>query len=178
MTNTNPPVGQSTTEMTDPRRWTINLPWSTPPVKPNGGHGNIHAHAAKVKRARQTMGLLARNARLPAMARCRVELVWYVPDRVHRDADNLVWTLKPLCDALSSSRRPWDYQVVPDDTPEFMVKLMPRIVYAPGEPKRMVLIVTEMVSVEHTETHCEGVGSGTWTNKKAIPATTRIARGS
>lgn len=126
------------------RSWTLVLPWDAPPVKPNGGHGNVYAHAAKVKAARTAAGVLARNAGIPAMGRCRVELVWQVPDRRKRDADNLVWTLKPLCDALSSSRQPHDHRIVPDDTPEFMVKEMPRIVYAPGEPKRLVLTVTEL----------------------------------
>lgn len=149
-----PPVGEPNTGLDHPRQWTIELPWSAPPVKPNGGHGNVYAHAAKVKRARQTMGLLARNAGLPAMVACRVELVWYVPDRRKRDVDNLVWTLKPLCDALSSNAKPWDHLIVPDDTPEFMTKPMPRIVYAPDRPKRMVLIVTEIVSTGHIENRC------------------------
>ena len=125
------------------RQWVIPLPWSVPPVKPNGGHGNIYAHAAKVKRARQTMGLLARRAGIPRMGRCRVELVWFVPDRIARDADNLVWTLKPLCDALSGTK-PWDWQVVPGDTPEHMEKPMPAIIYRPGEPKQLVVTVTEI----------------------------------
>lgn len=120
------------------------LPWDAPPVKPNGGHGNIYAHAGKVKEVRKAAGILAWSAAIPPLPKCRVELVWYVPDRRKRDADNLVWTLKPICDALSSSRQPHDHQIVPDDTPEFMEKLMPRIVYAPGESKRLVLTITEM----------------------------------
>ncbi|MFF2822640.1 hypothetical protein ACFVRV_06255 [Arthrobacter koreensis] len=127
------------------RLWTIPLPWSTPPVKPNGGHGNVYAHAKKVRTTRQTMGLLARNANIPPLGCCRVELTWFVPDRIHRDVDNLAWTLKPLCDALAGTKV-WDHQIVPDDTPEFMVKPMPTIVYRPGEPKEMVLTISEIPS--------------------------------
>lgn len=125
------------------RSWTIALPWSTPPVKPNGGHGNVYAHAKKVRITRQTMGLLARKAGIPTLGRCRVELTWFVPDRIARDVDNLAWTLKPLCDALAGTKV-WDHQIVPNDTPEFMVKPMPTIIYRPGEPKEMVLAITEI----------------------------------
>lgn len=122
----------------------IDLPWATPPVKPNGGHGNIQAHARKVKQARQVMGLLARQAKLPKLDRCEVLLTWHVGDRIARDADNLAWTLKPLCDALSSGKGPWDHVIVQDDTPEFMVKLMPAIEYVKGQQKRMSFRVREL----------------------------------
>lgn len=126
------------------REWVIELPWPTPPVKPNGGHGNVYAHAKKVKQARQVMGLLARNAKLPPLARCEVLLTWHVGDLVARDADNLVWTLKPLCDALSSGKKPWDHPIVQDDTPEFMVKPMPVVSYVKGQRKRMSVRVREL----------------------------------
>lgn len=123
------------------RTWEIVLPWTVPPVKPNGGHGNIYAHAAKVKSTRQTMGLLARKAGIPWLGRCEVRLTWYVSDKIKRDADNLVWTTKPICDALAGTK-PGDHKIVDDDTPDLMVKHMPAIVYRPGEPKQMVLTIT------------------------------------
>jgi len=127
------------------REWLIELPWSVPPVKPNGGHGNIHAHARKVKQARQVMGLLARNAQIPVLGRCEVLLTWHVGDRIARDADNLLWVLKPLCDALAGAgKQPWDYPIVPDDTPEYMRKLMPEISYVAGQKKRMTLTIREV----------------------------------
>jgi len=126
------------------REWVIELPWATPPVKPNGGHGNIHSHARKVKQARQVMGLLARQAKLPTLDRCEVLLTWHVGDRIARDADNLAWTLKPLCDALASGKGAWDHKIVQDDTPAFMVKHMPAIEYVKGQPKRMTLTVREL----------------------------------
>lgn len=129
--------------MDTPRSWRIDTPWSVPPVKPNGGHANRYAHAKKVRDARTTFGLLARKHLIPQLDRCRVELVWQVPDRIARDVDNLAWTLKPICDALAG-RRPLDHQIVPNDTPEWMEKPMPRIDYRPGEPKLLYVIVTEL----------------------------------
>lgn len=122
----------------------LELPWAVPPVKPNGGYGNRYSHAAKVREARQAAGLLARNAKVPALGRCEVLLEWHVGDRIARDVDNLCWTLKPLCDALSSAKKPTDHRIVPDDTPEWMVKPMPRIVYVKGQVKRMTLTIREL----------------------------------
>lgn len=125
------------------RSWEIDLPWSAPPVKPNGGHGNIYAHAAKVKATRRTMGLLARNAKIPKMGRCEIWLTWHVGDRTKRDADNLVWMLKPLCDALAGTK-PGDHQIVTDDTPEYMTKHMPNIDYVQGQAKRFTITIKEI----------------------------------
>lgn len=125
------------------RSWEITLPWTVPPVKPNGGHGNRYAHAKKVKTTRQTMGLLARNAKIPKLDRCEVQLTWYVPDRIARDADNLAWLLKPLCDALAGTL-PGDHQIVHNDTPEYMTKHMPNIVYSPDQNKHFRILIKEI----------------------------------
>ncbi|MEO5317617.1 hypothetical protein PV761_03350 [Arthrobacter sp. CC3] len=126
----------------------IELPWATPPVKPNGGYGSRFSHAAKVREARQTMGLLARAAKIPRLGKCQVLLVWHVGDRIARDQDNLAWTLKPLCDALASAKKPTDYRIVPDDTPEFMVKPMPVISYVKGQRKRLTVTITDIPAPE------------------------------
>ena len=57
----------------------------------------------------------------PAMKRIQVQLVWWVNDNRRRDVDNIVPTFKAMCDGLV------DAGIVPDDTPEFMDKLMPQI---------------------------------------------------
>jgi hypothetical protein len=126
------------------REWVIDLPWATPPVKPNGGYSNRYAHSAKVAQARQVMGLLGRAAGIPPLARCEVLLTWHVGDRIARDADNLVWTLKPLCDALSSGKKHTDHPIVRDDTPEFMVKPMPVVEFVKGQRKRLSVRVREL----------------------------------
>lgn len=129
-------------------RWALDLPWDAPPVKPNGGHGNVYAHARKVKDVRKTAGLLARNARIPrGLDRVRVQLVWYVPDRRRRDVDNLWMTLKALADGLTADGGKggeYDWPVVADDTPEYMEKPAPQIVYRKGCRKRLVLFVDRL----------------------------------
>lgn len=126
------------------REWVLELPWATPPVKPNGGYGSRYAHAAKVRAARQAAGLLARSAGIPQLGRCRVLLTWHVGDLIARDVDNLAWTLKPLCDALASDKKPTDHRIVQDDTPAYMEKPMPEISYVKGQRKRMTLTVREL----------------------------------
>lgn len=53
------------------------------------------------------------------------QLVWMTPDARRRDEDNLVATAKAAWDGLV------DAGIVEDDTPQFMTKLMPRIVSHP-----------------------------------------------
>ena len=81
------------------------------------------------QKARQTRALRelaawrAKSLRIgPQVERVDVGLVWTVTTAHRRDEENLVATLKPLCDGLV------DAGVVPDDTPQFMRKLMPEIV--------------------------------------------------
>lgn len=128
--------------------WAIELPWDSPPIKPNGGYANRYAHARKVKDVRKTAGLLARQARIPlGLDRVRVQLVWYVPDRRRRDVDNLWMTLKALADGLTADGGKggeYDWPVVEDDTPDQMEKPAPRIVYAKGTRKRLVLFVDRL----------------------------------
>lgn len=128
------------------QQWVLDLPWDAPPVKANGGYGNRYARAAKVREVRQTVGLLARRSGISrGLQKIRVQLVWYVPDRRRRDTDNLWGTLKPAADALAGGGgrgSTYDWPVVRDDTPEFMEKPEPRIVYRKGQRKRLVLVVT------------------------------------
>lgn len=134
--------------MSEGERWAIEFPWDAPPIKPNGGYANRYAHAAKVREVRQTAGLLARSAGIPrGLDRVRVSLVWYVPDRRKRDADNLVMMLKAVCDGMTADGRKrvsTDWPVVEDDTPEQMDKVMPRIVYRKGTRKRLVVFVDRL----------------------------------
>lgn len=89
--------------------------------------------AAITRDVREATALLAR--RVPFLARCKVSLIWVVTDRRRRDADNLVPTLKAMCDGLV------DAGVVEDDTPDLMVKLMPEIVFSDVLTPCMVLTV-------------------------------------
>lgn len=83
--------------------------------------------------------LRAKAACIPALGRCDVSLIWAVTTKHRRDADNVVPTLKAMCDGLV------DAGVVTDDTPDLMVKHMPVIKYiGPGLTARaqhLLLIV-------------------------------------
>lgn len=107
------------------------LPWDRPPLTANQ---RLHwaSKAQRVKALREWAKVTFRSTDDWA-APVSVRLDWYVPDKRRRDVDNTVPTLKALCDGLV------DAGVVPDDTPQFMDKLMPRIIHAPGEPMRLVL---------------------------------------
>ena len=61
--------------------------------------------------------------------------MWIVTDARKRDEDNVVPTLKALCDGLV------DAGVVADDTPRYMVKHMPKIVLRRGVRPHMELRV-------------------------------------
>jgi crossover junction endodeoxyribonuclease RusA len=74
---------------------------------------------------RTTTRFYARD--IPPLGKCSVGLTWYVTDKRRRDADNVVPTLKAMCDGLV------DALVVVDDTPDLMTKFMPEIVRMPKE---------------------------------------------
>jgi len=93
-----------------------------------------------IREIRQEMA--ARAAHLPAVGRVDVALVWVVADARRRDEENVVATLKPLCDGLV------DAGLVPDDTPEFMVKRMPEIRLQRGVVPHFELHVREVAPIE------------------------------
>lgn len=113
--------------------WTdlqIVLPYAIPPLTANQ---RLHymERASRVRHLRATTALLMRdiNRRRPPLEtghKLHVRLEYVPADRRRRDADNLVPTLKAICDGLV------DAGLVPDDTPEFMEKHMPTI----GKPQR------------------------------------------
>ena len=91
-----------------------------PPISMND---RLHRMAeAKLTAAmRLEAGVAAR--RIPELGRCEVTLTWFVTDKRRRDNENPMPSLKAWCDGIV------DAGVVIDDTEEFMVKNMPRIVW-------------------------------------------------
>lgn len=114
---------------------TFTFPWVKAPLSLNY---RLHrmAEAKITKDLRSMMHAKARH--IPEMGRCEVLLTWVVNTRRRRDEENIVATLKPLCDGLV------DAEVVPDDTPQFMRKLMPVIRYEKGVVQRFEFTVTEL----------------------------------
>ena len=106
-------------------RCRIRLPWTKPILTMNQSttsKGALYARNAKVQNLRQAISVLAHIHDLPkGCTYARVQLCYLPPDNRRRDTDNLVATLKPLCDGLV------DYGLVSDDTPQFMGKPEPII---------------------------------------------------
>jgi crossover junction endodeoxyribonuclease RusA len=119
--------------MTD-RTHTLALHFDAPPLTENQ---RLHwaEKAERVRGLRAAAGLWGRRIR--GAEHVEVRLVWFVPaDGRRRDEDNLVPTLKALCDGLV------DALVVPDDTPQYMTKVMPIIASQPRVRPHLELRVT------------------------------------
>jgi crossover junction endodeoxyribonuclease RusA len=117
---------------------TLTFDYPSPPITANQRH-HWRKKAALTKQVRAATYLLAKNAQVPAMGRCEVRLAWYVATKHRRDADNVVPTLKAMCDGLV------DAGIVPDDTPAEMVKFMPEVVYlGAGKTPYMALEIKEI----------------------------------
>jgi crossover junction endodeoxyribonuclease RusA len=128
----------------------IDLPWSSPPLSLNDRgwtKGASMAKAATTARVFNDVMWLARSRKLPvwpAVQYVTVQLHYRPRNAIRRDTDNLVATLKPICDAIAggSHKRP-GYGMVPDDIPKFMGKPEPIIHDAiKGQPGCMWLEIS------------------------------------
>lgn len=100
--------------MNSAQSWTIRLPFTEPPVSTNDARAAKHWGSqweAKIQ-VGQAVALLVRQAKVPPLPRCAVELIWYVPDYRVRDDDSLFVMLKAARDALTPAR-----PAVPAGTP-------------------------------------------------------------
>jgi len=113
--------------------------YSSPPLTENQRMGWRQRHGI-VRVVRRLASFKARQAGLSDLGVCRVTLTWFVKTRTRRDADNIVPTLKAMCDGLV------DAGVVVDDIPALMDKPMPRIVYEQGGTPRLELHVSQLGS--------------------------------
>lgn len=117
---------------------TINLPYQTPPLTANQ-KTHWATHAQHTKNLRQTTHILAKHHKIPRTTHTTVTLHYVPRTNRRRDQDNLVPTLKPICDGLV------DAGIVPDDTPEFMTKHMPVIdPKDPGQRASRLYVVVEV----------------------------------
>lgn len=112
----------------------LRLDYKRPPLSENY-RLNRYAKARLVRELRTTSGWWARSLRVRA-EHVEVSLIWVVADGRKRDADNVVPTLKALCDGLV------DGGIVPDDTPQYMTKRMPVIEIRRGEEPHLELVVS------------------------------------
>lgn len=119
----------------------VHLPWTKPPLSMNDrglSRGAAFAKARQIREIRELIYRLAQHHRLPKnVAHAIVQLHYRPCDNRRRDTDNLIATLKPICDGLTvgTNKHP-GYGLVLDDTPEFMAKPEPIIHRAGEESKR------------------------------------------
>lgn len=101
--------------------WTLLFAHRSPPI-------SLNSRQNRFVKARLTRDLRAearyRANNIPPLALADVTLEWVNVDKRRRDEDNMFATLKPLADGLV------DAGIVPDDTPEYMLKSC-RIVHIP-----------------------------------------------
>lgn len=118
--------------------WVVELPMTAPLSLNHRQH-----HLVKAKKVAEVRGWaqqVTQAARVPAMRKCRVTLVYEPRDKRRRDPLNLVATLKPVQDGIV------DAGVVPDDTPEYMESPMP-IIDAPsgGRHGRLWVLIEKIL---------------------------------
>ena len=87
--------------------------------------------AKLTKEIRREVYIRAKAARLKPSSEITVGLVYRPSDKRRRDPSNLIATQKPILDGLV------DAGLVPDDTPEYVNELMPKILPpVKGEPSK------------------------------------------
>lgn len=109
----------------------LQLPYGRPPKSLWGNSRDSHwgGRSTDARQVRADVMFLARQARIPKANLLTVRLTWAPGDRRRRDEDNLWPFLKTCCDALAKGpRKDWvGLELVPDDTPQYMVKQAPVI---------------------------------------------------
>jgi crossover junction endodeoxyribonuclease RusA len=119
----------------DLAEWMLDFSYATNPLSMNGSRGNHRAHARAVREVRIVAMREAVYAGVPSLRSCQVALTWYVTTAGRRDAVNLAAVLKAMQDGLV------DAGVVPDDAPDLMDTLMPRIVRVDAAQAWMELVI-------------------------------------
>ena len=120
--------------------WVLALPYDRPPLSLNDRGQTPGARAARsavAARIKADTAHIARAARIGEQTAIHVRLHYQPKNRIRRDADNLVATLKPAIDGLVVAG------IVPDDSPEYVDWSAPRI-HEPNEQRepRLWLVVT------------------------------------
>lgn len=101
------------------------------------------ARAGMVKKWRQATYWAVKKAQVPALERVRVEMHYVPSTKRRRDPDNLVASMKPICDGIV------DAGVVTDDTEDYVDRVWPRIDEAKKVCSgRIYVIVTEVIVTE------------------------------
>lgn len=115
--------------------WILTLPYERPPLSLNDRgqtRGARAARSAVAARIKADTAHLARKAQIGSHDAIHVRLHYRPKNRIRRDADNLVATLKPAIDGLVVAG------VVPDDSPQYLDWSAPRI-HEPSDDRTPLL---------------------------------------
>lgn len=106
----------------------VVFPWPPKELSPNA---SIHwAKKAKFKKAyRETCWALTLEAKLEtnSLGKIPIEITFYPPDRRHRDADNMVASIKAGLDGLADALKVNDRQFLPTFTFKEEIKGLVRV---------------------------------------------------
>lgn len=108
----------------------VPLPWARPPLS---GNDRGHTRYSPFTRVKGEAQVAIRAAKLRPVVGANVTLVWLIPDRRRRDADNMAATLKACQDALVAEG------VLPDDSWVHVPRASCRIEPPDGGPARLWL---------------------------------------
>lgn len=129
--------------------WSFTLPYPRPPAglsandRPN--HWGVKAKSTAM--VRLAVFAAVRHAQVPALERCRVDVVWVVSDRRRRDSDNPSGLLKAIFDGIGADKG-MSARIVDDDAPEFMTKGPLKILYVEGSTPHFEVTITDLGSAE------------------------------
>ena len=114
---------------------------------PKGLSANDRAHwrtkAVSTQQVREMVMLKVRQAKVPALEKCRVNVEWVVKDKRRRDADNLAPFLKAIYDGIGADKGV-SARIVEDDAPQYMEKIGATIRHEPGCVPRFVVTITDI----------------------------------
>jgi hypothetical protein len=125
--------------------WSFDLPYTRPPFGLSANDRPKHwgPKATNTAEVRELVFYLTRTTHVPALEKCRVDVVWVVKDRRRRDTDNLAPLLKAIYDGIGSDRGV-SARIVEDDAPEFMTKPGATIRYETGCTPHFEVTITDI----------------------------------
>ena len=109
--------------MTERNAWWFNLPYPSIPaglsMNDRPKHWSVKANSTAM--VRRDVVALVKQAGVPKLDRCRVNVTRHVRTRHTRDTDNAAPLLKAIYDGIGSNKG-ISANITPDDAPEFMEK--------------------------------------------------------
>ncbi|MFF2054138.1 hypothetical protein ACFVU2_21205 [Leifsonia sp. NPDC058194] len=130
------------------RSWTFDLAFERAPkglsANDRPGHWSVKARSTSI--VRTLVAAHVRGANVPALNRCRVDVVWVVNTRHRRDEDNLAPFLKAIYDGIGADKG-ISAHVVPDDDPAHMEKVGATIRYERDAVAHFSVTITELGAV-------------------------------